>query len=97
MDVNKPVNTEKGTRNYQEIEYDIRWCNDILIWVAQNGEVVTEKVTIVYAFAQASNCQRISTPFYGICLDLKKSMKQEAITLVGKVHLTEVRKPPCFR
>lgn len=76
MDVNKPVdNTEKVLEIIKELSTTFGG------WVAQSGEVVTEKVTIVYAFCSSEQLVENINTVYDICLDLKKSMKQEAITL----------------
>lgn len=50
-------------------------------WVSKTGEVVTEKVTIVYSFCSSEQLAKNIETIYGICQDLKTSMKQEAITL----------------
>lgn len=85
MDVNKPVdNTEKVLEIIKKLSTIFGGAtasNAFGGWVAQNGEVVTEKVTIVYAFCSSDKLAENIDTVYGICLDLKKSMKQEAITL----------------
>ena len=85
MDVNKPVdNTEKVLEIIKKLSTIFGGAtasNAFGGWVAQNGEVVTEKVTIVYAFCSSEQLSENIDTVYGICLDLKKSMKQEAITL----------------
>ena len=85
MDVKKPVdNTEKVLEIIKElctIFGGATASNAFGGWVAKSGEVVTEKVTIVYAFCSSEQLVENINTVYDICLDLKKSMKQEAVTL----------------
>ena len=85
VDVNKPVdNTEKVLETIKKLSTIFGGAtasNAFGGWVAQNGEVVTEKVTIVYSFCSSEQLQTNIDTIYGICMDLKTSMKQEAITL----------------
>lgn len=85
VDVNKPVdNTAKVVEIIKQLSTMFGGAtasNAFGGWVAENGEVVTEKVTIVYAFCSSEQLADNIDTVYSICLELKKSMKQEAITL----------------
>ena len=50
-------------------------------WVCDNGELVTEKVTIVYSFCTSEQAREHIQGVVKICEELKKEMNQESITL----------------
>lgn len=50
-------------------------------WVCENGDLVTEKVTIVYSYCTSDQADAHFAKVVEICEDLKKEMGQEAITL----------------
>lgn len=50
-------------------------------WVADNGEIVTERVNIVYSFCNKKALQDNLSNVINICQQIKKDMKQEAVTL----------------
>ena len=50
-------------------------------WVAETGETILEKVTIVYSFCTSEQLQEHFDEVYAICDDIKVSMGQEAVTL----------------
>ena len=50
-------------------------------WVAENGEIVTEQVNIVYSFCNKKSLQNNLSKVINICQQIKKDMKQEAVTL----------------
>lgn len=49
-------------------------------WITANGELVTEKVTIVYAYADSLTREHL-TALKAYALDLKQALKQEAIAV----------------
>lgn len=50
-------------------------------WVAENGEIVTERVNIVYSFCDKKSLNNNLANVINICQQIKKDMKQEAVTL----------------
>jgi len=50
-------------------------------WVADNGDIVTEKVNIVYSFCDKKSLKDNLSKVINICQQIKKEMKQEAVTL----------------
>lgn len=50
-------------------------------WVTAAGEIVTEKITIVYSFCTSTQLHENIENVLDICETLKKEMTQEAITL----------------
>jgi len=50
-------------------------------WVADNGDIVTEKVNIVYSFCDKKSLNNNLANVINICQQIKKDMKQEAVTL----------------
>lgn len=50
-------------------------------WRCNDGSVVVEDVTIVYAFCADEQLQKRIRDIIGICEDLKRDMGQEAVTL----------------
>ena len=50
-------------------------------WVADNGDIVTEQVNIVYSFCDKQSLHNNLTKVINICQQIKKDMKQEAVTL----------------
>ena len=50
-------------------------------WVCGNGEVLLEKVTVVYSFCTSTQLDEKAEQIIGICERLKKEMSQEAVTL----------------
>ena len=50
-------------------------------WVCEDGNLVTEKVTIVYSYCTSDQATEHIDKVVKICEDLKKEMNQEAITL----------------
>lgn len=84
-DVNRPIdNTEKVLETIKELSTMFGGAtasNAFGGWVSKTGEVVTEKVTIVYSFCSSEQLSTNIEQIYSICQRLKASMKQEAITL----------------
>ena len=56
-------------------------------WISDSGDIVTEKVNIVYSFCDKKSLQNNLSKVINICQQIKKDMKQEAVTLEvnGKV------------
>ena len=50
-------------------------------WVADNGDIVTERVNIVYSFCDKKSLQDNLSKVINICQQIKKDMQQEAVTL----------------
>ena len=50
-------------------------------WVADNGEIVTERVNIVYSFCDKKSLHNNLANVINICQQIKKDMQQEAVTL----------------
>ena len=50
-------------------------------WIADNGEIVTERVNIVYSFCDKKSLQNNMSKVINICQQIKKDMQQEAVTL----------------
>lgn len=51
-------------------------------WVSESGELVKERVTIVYAFCTDEQLERhLDTEVLSICEKIKKDMSQEAVSL----------------
>lgn len=50
-------------------------------WVSQSGEVIVEKVKVVYSFCTTSQLKDRIDDILAICEDIKNEMKQEAVTL----------------
>ena len=50
-------------------------------WVSQSGDVIVEKVKIVYAYCTSSLLKEKIDDILAICEELKNEMSQEAITL----------------
>lgn len=50
-------------------------------WVANDGEIVVEKVKIIYSFCSTDDLKANFDAILDICNWLKKEMTQEAITL----------------
>lgn len=50
-------------------------------WVAENGETILEKVTIVYSFCTSEQLRENFEAVYGIAERIKREMSQEAVTL----------------
>lgn len=50
-------------------------------WVSQTGEVIVEKVKVVYSFCTTDQLKNRIDDILTICEDIKNEMKQEAVTL----------------
>ena len=50
-------------------------------WVADSGDIVTEQVNIVYSFCGKQSLHNNLANVINICQQIKKDMKQEAVTL----------------
>jgi len=50
-------------------------------WIADNGDIVTERVNIVYSFCDKKSLQDNLSKVINICQQIKKDMAQEAVTL----------------
>ena len=50
-------------------------------WIANNGDIVTEQVNIVYSFCDKKSLKDNLSKVINICQQIKKDMKQEAVTL----------------
>ncbi len=50
-------------------------------WATATGEIVTEKITIVYSFCTSDQLHENINNVLNICETLKKEMTQEALTL----------------
>lgn len=50
-------------------------------WIADNGDIVTEQVNIVYSFCDKKSLQDNLSKVINICQQIKKDMQQEAVTL----------------
>ena len=50
-------------------------------WVSQSGEVIVEKVKVVYSFCTTGQLKDRIDDILSICEDIKNEMKQEAVTL----------------
>ena len=50
-------------------------------WIANNGDIITEKVNIVYSFCDKKSLQNNLSKVINICQQIKKDMQQEAVTL----------------
>ena len=50
-------------------------------WIADNGEIVTEQVNIVYSFCGKQSLHNNLTNVINICQKKKKDMKQKDVTL----------------
>lgn len=85
IEVNKPVdNTEKVINTIKQLSKMFGGAtasNAFGGWLSASGNVVTEKVTIVYSFCSSLQLRENIEEIYSICQELKVSMKQEAITL----------------
>ena len=58
-------------------------------WVGNNGDLITEKITIVYSYCKEEQLQEHIEAIYNYCLKIKKEMNQEAVSLEvnNKLHL----------
>ena len=50
-------------------------------WVSQSGEVIVEKIKIIYSYCTSKQLKEKIDNILAICEDLKNEMKQEAVTL----------------
>lgn len=50
-------------------------------WVSQTGDVIVEKVKVVYSFCTTGQLKDRIDDILAICEDIKNEMKQEAVTL----------------
>ena len=50
-------------------------------WVADSGDIVTEQINIVYSFCDKQSLHSNLANVINICQQIKKEMKQEAVTL----------------
>ena len=50
-------------------------------WIADNGDIVTEQVNIVYSFCDKHSLHNNLAKVINICQQIKKDMAQEAVTL----------------
>ena len=50
-------------------------------WVSESGELVKERVTIVYAFCTDEQLERYDEDIISVCEKIKKDMAQEAVSL----------------
>ena len=50
-------------------------------WIANNGDIITEQVNIVYSFCDKKSLHNNLANVINICQQIKKDMKQEAVTL----------------
>lgn len=50
-------------------------------WVATNGQLIKENVTLVVAFANSSQLESSIERVYDFCLQMKSELSQEAIAL----------------
>src|SRR5690554_1087223 len=50
-------------------------------WIANNGDIVTEQVNIVYSFCDKKSLKDNLSKVINICQQIKKDMQQEAVTL----------------
>ncbi len=50
-------------------------------WVADNSDIVTEQINIVYSFCDKKSLKDNLSKVINICQQIKKDMKQEAVTL----------------
>ena len=50
-------------------------------WVTDTGDIVTERINIVYSFCDKKSLQNNLSNVINICQQIKKDMKQEAVTL----------------
>ena len=50
-------------------------------WVADSGDIVTEQINIVYSFCDKKSLNNNLANVINICQQIKKEMKQEAVTL----------------
>lgn len=50
-------------------------------WVAQNGQLIKENVTLVFAYANQDKLEQKIESIYDFCLLMKVALSQEAIAL----------------
>lgn len=50
-------------------------------WVSTNGELVKERVTVVFSYASQPDLETNIDEIYNFCLTMKKALGQEAIAL----------------
>jgi len=58
-------------------------------WVAKSGQLVTEKVDLVFAYATSEQLEEHIDLIHSYCIGLKHSLSQEAIALEvnGELYL----------
>jgi hypothetical protein len=50
-------------------------------WICSNGQIITERVTIVYSFCKSNDLANNIDDVISICERIKSEMSQEAVTL----------------
>lgn len=58
-------------------------------WVSNQGDLVKENITVVFAYARQEQLENSIDFVYGFCLDMKRVLGQEAIALEvnGELYL----------
>ncbi len=58
-------------------------------WVSQNSELIKEKITLVFSYANSSDLEKNIEAIYDHCLNLKTELRQESIALEvnGELYL----------
>lgn len=58
-------------------------------WVSNQGDLVKENVTVVFAYARQEQLEQSIDKVYSFCLEMKQSLGQEAIALEvnGEMYL----------
>lgn len=85
------INVSKETDNRKQVLNVIRRLSEMFGgatasdavggWVSQSGEVIVEKVKVVYSFCTTGQLKDRIDDILSICEDIKNEMKQEAVTL----------------
>jgi hypothetical protein len=58
-------------------------------WISQSGELIKERVTLVFSYVNSSQLENHIETIYDFCLVMKKELSQEAIALEvnGELYL----------
>jgi hypothetical protein len=58
-------------------------------WVSNQGELIKENVTVVFAYARQEQLEESISRVYDFCLEMKNALTQEAIALEvnGEMYL----------
>ena len=93
INVNNPVDNSiwiQKTMNLLSKEFGGSTASDALgAWVDSTGSLVKEKVTIVLSFCNKEDLSKSIDKIYDFCLEMKKELSQEAVSLEinGELYL----------